>query len=259
MKLTQIRNATVLVEYAEVRFLMDPMLSPVGTLPPCHSRIRPETWNPLHELPCPVEMLLQADAVIATHLHPGHFDQQAAQLLPKDLPIFAQNQRDAEILQYYGFRQIRILGQGTEFSGVTLTRTPGQHGNWEEEILKQLGSVCGVVFQAPGEPCLYATGDTVWYPGVAQVTKEFHPDVVLANAGANMGYRQQVNMGKEDILALHQALPSAVIVATHMEDLNHWTLSRAELKAFALENGFGCQLLTPQNGECVVFDASWQA
>ena len=36
MKLTQIRYATVLLEYAGVRFLIDPMLSPTGTLPPCH-------------------------------------------------------------------------------------------------------------------------------------------------------------------------------------------------------------------------------
>ena len=247
LKLTQIRNATVLLEYAGVRFLLDPMLSPRGALPPCHSRVRPETRNPLCDLPCPAEALLDADGVIVTHLHPGHFDQAAARLLPRGSPVFAQNQRDLEILQYYGFRQVRVLGRDTAFSGVTLTRIPGRHGNWEADLLDRLGSVSGVVFRAPDEPCLYATGDTVWCPGVEQALRDFRPHVVLANAGGNMGCQHRVNMGKEDVLALHQALPSALIVATHMEDMNHWTLSRAELRAFAREMDF--RLYAPENGE----------
>lgn len=251
MKLTQIRNATVLLEYGAVRFLIDPMLSPKGALPPCHSRIRPETRNPLCDLPCPVETLLDVDAVIVTHLHPGHFDQAAAQLLSKTKPIFVQNSRDGEALRYYGFQQVTVLEAGTSFSGVTLTKIPGRYGNWEEEMLDRMGSVCGVMFQAPGEPCLYATGDTVWYPGVEQAVREFLPQVVLANAGGNMGWQHQSNMGTEDVLALHQAVPSALIVASHMEGLNHWTLSRKELQDFAGRNGFLSQLCTPTNGESI--------
>lgn len=256
MKLTQIRNATVLLEYAGVRFLIDPMLSPKGTLPPCHSHLRPEMRNPLCDLPCPVETLLESDAVIVTHLHPGHFDQAAAQLLPKTMPIFVQNPRDREALEYYGFQCVTALEPGTTCSGVTLTKIPGRYGNWEEEMLDRMGSVCGVMFQAPEEPCLYATGDTVWYPGVEQAVRAFHPQVVLANAGGNMGCQHRSNMGKEDVFALHQAVPSALIVATHMEDLNHWTLSRQELRDFARKKGFLSQLRTPANGESISISQS---
>lgn len=256
MKLTQIRNATVRLEYGSVRFLIDPMLSPKGALPPCHSRVRPETRNPLCDLPCPVETLLDVDAVIVTHLHPGHFDQAAAQLLPKNKPVFVQNARDREALEYYGFQQVKVLEAGTIFSGITLTKIPGRYGNWEEEMLDRMGSVCGVIFQAPGEPRLYATGDTVWYPGVEHAVHEFLPQVVLANAGRNMGFQHQSNMGNDDVFALHQAVPSALIVATHMEDLNHWTLSRQELRNFARRKGFLSQLRTPANGESIFICAS---
>lgn len=251
MKLTQIPNATVLLEYGAVRFLIDPMLSPKGALPPCHSRVRPETRNPLCDLPCPVENLLEVDAVIVTHLHPGHFDQAAAQLLPKTTPVFVQNVRDKQALDYYGFQQVKVLEAGTIFSGVTLTKIPGRYGNWEKAMLDRMGSVCGMMFQAPDEPCLYATGDTVWYPGVEQAVRKFLPQVVLANAGRNMGFQHQSNMGKDDVFALHQAVPSALIVATHMEDLNHWTLSRQELRDFARRKGFLSQLCTPANGESI--------
>lgn len=256
MKLTQIRNATVLLEYGGVRFLIDPMLSPKGALPPCHSRVRPEARNPLCDLPCPVETLLDVDAVIVTHLHPGHFDQAAAQLLSKNKPVFVQNARDREALGYYGFQQVTGLEASAIFSGVTLTKIPGRYGNWEEEMLDRMGSVCGVMFQAPVEPCLYATGDTVWYPGVEHAVREFLPQVVLANAGRNMGWQHQSNMGKDDVFALYQAVPSALIVATHMEDLNHWTLSRHELQDFARRKGFLSQLRTPINGESISISSS---
>ena len=34
MKITQIRNATLIIEYAGKRFLIDPMLGPKGSFPP---------------------------------------------------------------------------------------------------------------------------------------------------------------------------------------------------------------------------------
>lgn len=252
MKLTQIRNATVRLQYGGVRFLIDPMLSPKGTIPPFHSRLRPDAWNPLNELPLPLADVIDVDAVIVTHLHPDHFDDAAAKQLPKSLPIFAQNTKDAEFLAYCGFLEVRVMDGTTVFRGVSLTKTPGQHGDWvDEEQVKRLGDVCGVVFRAEGEPCLYATGDTVWFGGVARTLSEQKPDVVLANAGGNTAYQHRLIMDAEDLLRVHKALPDAAIVATHMEAVNHWALSREELRQFAVANGFDPQLRTPKNGEII--------
>lgn len=38
-------------------------------------------------------------------------------------------------------------------------------------------------------------------------------------------------------------------MVTHMEDLNHWSLSRRELRRFA--EGFSQKLLIPRDGETV--------
>jgi L-ascorbate metabolism protein UlaG (beta-lactamase superfamily) len=58
MKILQIHNATIVIESAQNRILLDPMLGPVGTLPPYSLvRFRPRK-NPLKALPPNAESLL---------------------------------------------------------------------------------------------------------------------------------------------------------------------------------------------------------
>ena len=55
--------------------------------------------NPLVELPEPPEVVVAGiDAVLVTHMHRDHFDDTAAELLPKDVPVFCQPD-DAERLR----------------------------------------------------------------------------------------------------------------------------------------------------------------
>lgn len=58
-------------------------------------------------------------------------------------------------------------------------------------------------------------------------------------------------MGTQDVLSVHQAAPQALLIASHMEAVNHCTVSRADLRAFAQQNGFVDRLLTPGDGEMV--------
>jgi hypothetical protein len=39
-------------------------------------------------------------------------------------------------------------------------------------------------------------------------------------------------MGKEDIYETYKAAPKAKIIVSHMEAVNHWGLSKEELKSF---------------------------
>ena len=51
------------------------------------------------ELPIPVEELLDnVDAVIITHLHEDHWDAAAVELIDKNMPLYVQNEEDAEKL-----------------------------------------------------------------------------------------------------------------------------------------------------------------
>ena len=52
MQLQLIRHATMLIEYADMRLLLDPMLSDAGAMPPIENSPQPRP-NPLVPLPCP--------------------------------------------------------------------------------------------------------------------------------------------------------------------------------------------------------------
>ena len=98
MKIKQIRNATLLIEYAGKKFLIYPVLAKKGTYPPFSSPVRADECNPIVDLPVELSELINVDAVIATHLHKDHFDDAAKERLPKDIKISVQNENDKEKL-----------------------------------------------------------------------------------------------------------------------------------------------------------------
>lgn len=60
-------------------------------------------------------------------------------------------------------------------------------------------------------------------------------------------------MGKEDLYEVYKAAPNAKIIAVHMEAVNHWGLSRADLKTFINEKGITSNVLVPDDGESYSF------
>ena len=254
MKITQIRNATIVVEYANKKFLIDPMLAEKGTYPSFPGTIRQDQNNPSVSLPTSADDIISGvDAVIVTHLHLDHFDEAAQRLLPKDIKMFVQNEEDAKEVQNTGFHNVEVLTKDTVFEGIQLVKTRGEHGRGEE-LLKRMGEVCGVVFKHPSEKTLYVAGDTVWYEGVQEELDTHEPDIIVVNGGDNQFIEYgSLIMGKEDIYEVHKAAPNAKIISVHMEAVNHWTLSREELKNFSKEKGFSSNILVPEDGESYKF------
>ncbi|WP_256667310.1 MBL fold metallo-hydrolase [Pseudomonas sp. ANT_J28] len=74
MKIRQIRNATIILEFGLTRILVDPMLAPKGALPPLRlfgARLR----NPLVDLPESTANALESVThCLITHCQKGHFD-----------------------------------------------------------------------------------------------------------------------------------------------------------------------------------------
>lgn len=253
MKITQIRNATIVVEYANKKFLIDPMLAEKGTYPPFPNSIGQDTFNPLVSLPTSIDNILgDIDAVIVTHLHLDHFDDVAKNVLPKDIKMFAQNEADASEIKASGFKNVEVLQQDTVFEGIQLVKTKGEHGK-NEEVLKVIGDVCGVVFKHSDENTLYVAGDTVWYDAINEEIHTHQPEVIVVNSGDNQLDFGSLIMGKEDVYEVHKAAPSAKIIAVHMEACNHWRLSRKELTSFVYEKGISDNILIPDDGEAYKF------
>lgn len=253
MNIKQIRNATISVEYAGKKFLIDPFLADKGAYPPFPNSARQDQNNPLVDLPVSIgEIIDGTDAVIVTHLHLDHYDPAAKEALPKDIKMFVQNEEDAEVIKNDGFQNVEVLTEHTGFEGIQLIKTKSEHGRGE--ILKMAGLVCGVVFKHQNEKTLYVAGDTVWYEGVQETIDAHKPEIIVVNAGDNQFLQGgSLVMSKEDVYEVHQAAPNAKMIAIHMEAVNHWGLSRKELKNFVKEKDFSEHVLIPDDGEAYTF------
>lgn len=249
MNITHIRNATLIVEYADKRFLIDPMLGEKGSFPPFPNAPRDDQFNPLVELPMPAnDIISNIDAVFLTHLHLDHFDEAAQKLLPKNIKIYTQNEEDKKEVCNVGFTNVIALKNTNHIEDITIIKTAAQHGRGD--ILEVAGHVCGLIFQHENEQTLYIAGDTVWYEEVENTLDTYHPEIIVVNGGDN-----QFNMGgslvmnETDILKVAQAEAHSKMIVVHMEAVNHWNLSRKDLKQFALDNNIDSQIIVPEDGE----------
>lgn len=258
MKITQIRNATLHIDYAGVRFLVDPMLADQGAYPGLPGTVNSEQRNPTAPLPLSIEDILQVDAVLLTHLHPDHWDAKAQEVIPKDTLLLAQNEADRQTLIEQGFENVQVFEGGMAFRGITLTTTECQHGYdrlFENPAMAaRMGEVTGVIFSHPTEQSLYLAGDTIWTPAIESTLQQHQPDVVILNVGwAHVLEYGPIIMGKEDVLKTHLTLPHAKIVASHLEAMNHLLLSRSELAEYVQLNQLDAFVAIPADGETLTY------
>lgn len=253
MNIKHIRNATLVVEYANKKFLIDPMLAEKGIYPPFPNSPRQDQKNPLVSLPTSVDNIINGiDAIILTHLHLDHFDEAAKEALPKDIKMFVQNEEDAKEVRNAGFQNIEVLTEDTVFEGIQLVKTKGEHGRGE--ILKLAGLVCGVVFKHSSEKTLCVAGDTVWYDAIQEEIDKHNPEIIVVNGGDNQFFEGgSLVMGKEDIYEVYKAAPNAQIVVVHMEAVNHWGLSREDLHSFIQDKDMSSRVEVPEDGEEYTF------
>lgn len=255
MKITQIRNATQKIEFGGVRFLIDPMLCGKGSFPGFPGTMNEDLANPLVDLPWPIEQIVDADAVFISHMHEDHWDSAAAGALPKSLPIFVQDEVDASEIRKAGFTDVRVVADGMVFKGVTFHRTQAMHG--VEAVFKAFPPeglrVCGLVLSHASEKTTYLAADTIWYDKVAEAIAAHQPEVIILNCGNAQAFGVgRLIMNASDVLAASKAAPSATLLGTHMEAVNHCVLTRAGLRAFSEQQGFSERLFLPADGETVV-------
>ena len=125
MKIQLLRHATLLLEFGGKTLLVDPMLSEQAAMPPIINSAN-DRRNPLTPLTAPANYLEILDAVLLTHTHRDHFDDAAAQLLPKNKPVLCQPADEAK-LKELGFAAVLPIDDALVWGGIQLKRTGGQH------------------------------------------------------------------------------------------------------------------------------------
>ncbi|MFO7571234.1 MAG: MBL fold metallo-hydrolase [Gaiellaceae bacterium] len=233
MRLTLVRSATVILELANRRILVDPMLDDAGVRPPIDGTAN-QVANPTVPLPFPAENVVRGlDAVIVTHRHRDHLDTRGEELLPRDVPVFCQPE-DAEALRALEL-DVRPVADALAWDGLRISRVPARHG--AGAVAEALAPVSGFVLDD-----LYLAGDTVWYEAVEETIARHRPRVAVVNAGgAEFLAGGLIVMGVDDVHEV--AARVSTVVAVHMEALNHCFLSREALRE-AVPG-----VLVPEDGE----------
>lgn len=206
------------------------------------------------------DVMKGVDAVIVTHTHDDHWDEAAAELLPKNLPIITQHQADADKIRSQGFTNVSVLNGTMDFNGIKLSKTGGAHGTVEMYAVKPLGDALGdamgVVFQAPEHKTVYVMGDTVWTADVNKALNHYQPDVLVMNTGdvrLKAFPNEGIIMSKADVQHAALAAPKAKIIAVHMDAVNHTTVSSKDLREYVKQHGLQNQVSVPKEGEVVKF------
>lgn len=232
MKLRLIRNATSKISYAGQCILFDPYFAEKFTLPSYTGKSK----NPLVDLPVAIEEILEnVDMTIVSHIHSDHFDSVAQSSLNSDMPIVCQCKNKKEI-EKLGFKNVTAIKENYQWRNINIKRIDAKHGSGC--VLMLMGKTSGFLFKAVGEPTVYWTGDTILCDEVRQVLLTEKPDIVITHScGAVWGKNVKIVMDEVQTVEVCKLLPNSIIVAIHMEALDHGTVSRSELRKYAKENG----------------------
>ena len=265
MKIRQIRNATLRINFGGVEFLIDPWLisksegftfgqSPFASEVVDSAQL--DIVMPMCELPMPLaDVLSGVDAYVLTHLHPDHFDMAAdgtaGAKLNKAVPLFVQNEDEVAVMKRSGFKDVQTFtDNGVAFRGVTLKRTFARHGT-----KTPCGPASGVFFTSPAEQkSLWILGDTIWCDETAKAMATLKPDVVVLNAcAAQLKTYGRLIMDDADVESVCRAAPNATVIASHMDTVAHASLTRRTLKAALEKRSLAKRVLIPDDGEVYMF------
>ncbi len=245
-----IRNATLNIQYAGKKILVDPLLAAKGAYNPFAGGER----NPTVELPLQVnEIINNIDLLLVSHTHSDHFDTVAKEVLPSSVKLFHQP-ADEVFFSKTTFTNAEVLQDHVLWNGININRTGGKHGSGE--IGKKMGTVSGFVLQAKDQPTIYIIGDSIWTEEVEQAIKKYQPDVIIANTGGAQfpGYEKDpILMDEKQTMSLINASGNAKIIAVHMEALDHCVTTRSSLQQKAVENNIPAdKLFIPKDGEVLI-------
>lgn len=244
-----IRNATLVIDYAGKKILVDPMLSSRGAF----QSFAGIEKNPTVELKMPVKEIVDGvDLVLVTHTHPDHFDAAASSALVKSVQLLNQP-ADKAFFVKEGFTKAKVLDSSTDWDGIRIQRVDAQHGSGK--VLEMMGKTSGFILSAKNQPTIYIVGDAILTEDISKNIKKFNPDYIVVNSGGAVVPGFEANpilMDEVQTMTLIKESGKAKVIAVHMDALDHCRTTRVKLSQKANEmNIEKTKLIIPQDGEVV--------
>lgn len=249
LELTLVGGPTALIEYAGLRWLTDPALSPPGE----YAGGLVKTTGPAVE----PERLAPVDVVLISHEHHSdNLDPGGREFLPTAGRVLTTTQ-GAEELQgnATGLEPWSSLElEGPDGDPVTVTAVPAQHGPDGTDHI--MGPVIGFVLNAPESEKVYVSGDNASLEVVRQIGDRLGPiDVAVLFAGAvQVPHRfdgAYLTLSSDRAAEAARLLGVRVAIPVHFEGWTHFTQGARELRAAFAGNGVADRLVLPERGETV--------
>jgi L-ascorbate metabolism protein UlaG (beta-lactamase superfamily) len=230
LKVTYIGGPTALLEIGGLRLLTDPTFDPAGE----EYSTSVYTLKKLAGPAVSVESLGHIDAVLLSHDH--HFDnldRSGRAMLSIAGTVFT-TKVGAERLggNAVGLEPWQTVELAAPCGGsLKITGTPARHGPVDGDR----GPVIGFIIESSEFPSIvvYISGDTVWYEGVAEVSRRFDVRIAILFMGAarvaEVGPAHLTFTADEAVLAAH-AFAGATIIPLHHEGWAHFSESRQQIE-----------------------------
>jgi hypothetical protein len=111
----------------------------------------------------------------------------------------------------------------------------------------------GYFLHLPDEPSIYISGDTVYTADVERALTELKPDIAVMAAGtATLDVSKPILMPMGELLQFIHTAPG-IVVANHLEALNHCPTTRAQLKQALKNNNLLSKVHIPNDGDVLTF------
>jgi L-ascorbate metabolism protein UlaG (beta-lactamase superfamily) len=249
VKLTLIGGPTALLEFAGVRWLLDPAFSPPG-----------EYGNGLVKISGPAldpAALGTIDIVLLSHdQHADNLDPAGRELLPQAGRVLTT----AEGAQRLGGNALgmepwsaaQVSRTGAE--PVTVTAVPAQHG--PDGCEPVTGPVIGFVLAAPGEDTVYVSGDNASLDVVGEIVARLGTvDVAVLFAGAAQIPSRfdgaYLTLSSDRAAQATLLLGARAAIPVHYEGWTHFRQGADSLRGAFAGNGVGDRLRLALPGETV--------
>ncbi|MGH7212095.1 MAG: MBL fold metallo-hydrolase [Acetobacteraceae bacterium] len=228
LKLTLIGGPTALIEIGGVRLLTDPTFDGPGEYQLPYTTLVKTAGPALGP-----DAVGRVDAVLLSHdQHADNLDHAGRAFISSASRVLTTR---AGASRLGGNAQgLAVWNSATlatpDGRRLLVTAAPARHGPAGIEPLS--GDVIGFVLTLddPAAQAVYVTGDTVWYDGVAEVGRRFHPSVVMPFAGAAQTRGPfHLTMDVNDVIDTANAFPDAIIVPLHYHGWKHLTQTGEDL------------------------------
>ena len=245
MRITYFDTAFTRIEVDGVALITDPVLGAAGTTHALGwgSKSR-KTSEPIHALD-----IGAFDAILLSHdQHGDNLDDEARGLFegaPKVITTTSAARRiGGRVIGLAPFSSLPV--DAASGASVRVTATPARHGPPLSRSF--VGDVIGFAVEHEAG-VLYVTGDTVLYPGVAEVASRFpRVNVVVAHLGAASYGPLRFTMNAKEAVALARTFPDAKIVPVHYEGWTHFAQAREHVEAAFAAEGMSERLVWLERG-----------